>query len=154
MTKKRGIGFWVLILMAIFLNTWYLVGQTMCIFNYDFTVSIGLQDSEHAVTAVGVAFNKGFGIGDTIFYIPLFIIGIIGLIKRTTLGIYSMFSALAITVYWPIVCLGAVYMARDANGWNLTQYTEYTIVLSIISLYGLWGMWYVFSNRNKLNAVK
>ena len=82
---------------------WFILGQTLCIFFYDFTVSLGFQDSINDVTAVGVAFNKGFGIADTLFYIPLLISGIIGILKKKRMGIYLMFSALAITVSYNFV---------------------------------------------------
>jgi hypothetical protein len=51
----------------------------MAVIDYDFTVSIDLQESVTEITEVGIALNKGFGLGDTIFYMPLFIAGIIGL---------------------------------------------------------------------------
>ena len=148
--NKRGAGFWILIIIGSLLTAWYLVGQTMCIFFYNFTVSIGLQDSAEVITPVGVAFGQGFGIGDTLLYIPLFVIGIIGLLKRKSIGVFAMFGALAVTVYWPIVCLGAVYMAKGAPGWNLTAYAEYTVILPLIAIYGLWGMWYVYRKRKLL----
>jgi hypothetical protein len=39
---KRTRGFWFLIGFGVFLNIFYLLGQTMAIINYDFVVSIGL----------------------------------------------------------------------------------------------------------------
>ena len=59
----------------------------MTIINYDFAVSIDLQEPVSEITEIGVALNKGFGFGDTVFYIPLFVIGIIGLVKRKVLGL-------------------------------------------------------------------
>jgi hypothetical protein len=150
MDQKRGLGFWFLIVIACLLAIWFILGQTLCIFFYDFTVSLGFQDSINDVTAVGVAFNKGFGIADTLFYIPLLISGIIGILKKKRMGIYLMFSALAITVYWPIVCLSAVYFAKGDPGWNLTSYAEYTMILSLITVYGVWGMCFVYINRARL----
>ena len=141
--NKRGAGFRILIGTGILLNLFYLLGQTMAIISYDFTVLIGLQEHVGAITEVGVAVNKGFGFGDTILYIPLFIIGIVGMLKKSKLGSYTMFGALAITAYWPIVCLSTVYFAKGAPGWNFTNYASYTILLSLIALYGIWGMWFL-----------
>ncbi len=122
----------------------------MAVINYDFTVSIGLQESINEITEVGVALNKGFGLGDTVFYIPLFIIGIVGLLKRVALGIYTMFGAMAVTVYWPIVCLSTLFYAEGAPGFHFTDYTSYSVILSLISLYGLGGLWFLYKNRDKL----
>ena len=146
-TKKRTEGFWFLIGFGIVLNVLYLLGQTMAIVNYDFAVSLDLQEPHTEITDIGVALNKGFGFGDTVFYIPLFIIGIFGLLKRSAYGLYVMFGAMAITVYWPIVCLSTLFFAKGSSGWYFTDYTSYSIVLSLISLYGIWGFWLLYKNR-------
>ncbi len=150
MEKKRTKDVWVLIGIGILLNIMYLVGLTMSVINYDFTVSVGLQEPASEITEIGVAFNKGFGLGDSLFYMPVFIIGIIGLIRKTSTGFYMMIGAMAITVYWPIVCLTTVYFAKGSPGWGFSDYTSYTILLSLIAIYGLWGMWYLISHRNTL----
>jgi hypothetical protein len=82
MDRKRGLGFWILISIGILLILMFLLGQTLSLIDYDLTVSLGLQESEEEITKVGVAFAKGFAFGDTVFYIPLFVIGIVGLLKR------------------------------------------------------------------------
>ncbi len=149
-TTNRSIGFWLLIGIGILLNVIYVLGQTMAVINYDFTVSIDLQEPIEEITEIGVALNKGFGFGDTVFYIPLFVIGIIGLLKKSEVGLYAMFAAMAVTVYWSIVCLSFVFYAKGAPGWHFTGYTSYSIILSLITLYGLWGGWFLYINRTKL----
>ena len=113
--EDRTTGFWFLIGFGMLLNIFYVLGQTMAVINYDFAVSIGLQEPVNEITEIGVALNKGFGFGDTVFYIPLFIVGIIGLLKRTPLGLYAMFGAMAVTVYWPVVSLSTVIFAKGAS---------------------------------------
>lgn len=146
--NKRGSGFWILICTGILLNIVYLLGQTMAIISYDFPVSLGLQEHPDAISELGVAMNKGFGFGDTLIYIPLFIIGIVGMFKRTQLGYFTMFGALAITAYWPVVSLSTVYYAKGTPGWNFTNYASYTILLTLIALYGIWGMWHILRSKH------
>lgn len=154
MAIKKSFSFWFLISIGAILNIIYLLGQTMAVINYDFTVSVDLQEPVNEITEVGVALNKGFGLGDTIFYIPLFIIGIIGLLKRKTFGLYAMFGAMAITVYWPIVSLSTLYFAAGAPGFHFTDYASYSVILSLITAYGIWGLWYLFNNRDTLTFEK
>ena len=150
MENKRTIGFWILIGFGILLNIEYLLGQTMALINYDFAVSLGLQEPVSEITGVGVAMNRGFGLGDTVFYIPLFITGIVGLFRRTDWGGYAMLGALAITVYWPIVALSTLFFARGTSGFTFTDFTSYSVLLSLIAFYGLWGLGYLYKNRNSL----
>jgi len=56
MSKKRGFGFWVLILTSILLSLFLVVGQTFSLFNYEAAVAFGLQESVEEVTQVGIAF--------------------------------------------------------------------------------------------------
>ena len=131
MKINRTIGFWILISVGILLNLIYLLGQTMVVINYNFTVSLGLQEHVNEITEIGVALNRGFGLGDTLLYIPLFIIGIIGIFWRSERGLYAMFAAMGITVYWPIVCLSTVFFAKSASAWHFTNYISYSILLSL-----------------------
>ena len=112
----RTTGFWFLIGFGVLLNIVYVLGQTMAVINYDFAVSIDMQEPVNEITEIGVALNKGFGFGDIVFYIPLFVIGIIGLLKRTTIGLFAMLGAMAVTVYWPVVGLSTVIFAKGAPG--------------------------------------
>lgn len=148
--RQRSLGFWILTGIGAVLNIFYLLGQTMTIINYDFTVTHGLQESQKEITAVGIALNKGFGFGDTLFYIPLFIAGIIGLFKRKAWAIYFMFGAMAITIYWPIVSLATLFYAQSTPGWSFTDYTSYSIILSMIVIYGVWSLYFLYLNRNEL----
>ena len=149
MNETRNIGFWILISLGILLTIMLLIGQTFSLINYDLTVSLGLQESVKEVSEVGVVWAKGFAFGDTIIYLPLLLIGIIGLLKRKSWGFYSMFGALAITVYWPIVSLSTIFIGRTALNLNPDKYVSYSIILPLIAIYGLWGMWYLHKNRNK-----
>ena len=132
--------------MLIFL----LIGQTYSLINYEHSVSLNLQESVIEVTPVGVAWAKAFAFGDTVFYIPMLIVGIVGFLKRKKWGYYSLFGSLAISVYWPIVNLSAMYIGKTAMQLNPEKYILYPIVLSVISIYGLWGMWYLYVNKENL----
>ena len=89
MANRKLIGFWVLIILGILILVMLLAGQMMSFINYEFTVSIGLQESVDVVGEMGVAVNKGFGVGDTIIYIPLLILGLVGLWIRKEWGIIT-----------------------------------------------------------------
>ncbi|MFC1767294.1 hypothetical protein ACFLZ2_01920 [Candidatus Margulisiibacteriota bacterium] len=141
---KRDTGFFILITVGILLAILLLCGQTTALFNYDLTVALGLQESVNEVGNVGIAYAKGFGFGDTLIYLPLLLSGIIGSLKNKKWGIYTMFGALAVTAYWPMVCLYAVFADRNAIKLMPDKYISYSIILPLITIYGLWGMWYLY----------
>lgn len=122
----------------------YLVyAQGVPALNYDYGVAMGTQEPADKITEVGTAFFYGFAFGDAVFYIPLLLVGLIGLAKGWSWGRGVMIAAMGITVYWPIVCLAAVASAHGAPGWDLPKESEYWVVLPIIAVWGLWVLWYL-----------
>ena len=121
-----------------------LAGQTLGVVNYDLAVSIGMQESANEIGEIGIAFAKGFGFADTLVYIPLFLFGMIGLLNGKSWGKYLMFGALAISVYWPVVHLYAIFIDTESITLNPEKYFYYPVVLSLIVIYGLWGMYYLY----------
>jgi len=147
---KRPIGFWVLMILGMLILVMLFAGQMMSFIDYEFTVSIGLQESVDVVGEMGVAVNKGFGVGDTIIYIPLLVIGLVGLWIRKKWGIYAMIGALGITAYWPMVAIFLLLFARGTPGFNFTNFTSYSILLTAITVYGIWGLCYLYINSEIL----
>lgn len=148
MSHRRDFTFWILIILSIVLALFLLVGQTFSLINYDLIVSFGLQESVEEVTALGIAWAKAFALGDTLVYIPLLIVGIIGLLKRKKWGFYTMLSSLAISTYWPIVNLSAIYFGRNEMALDPGKYVSFSIILPLITLYGFWGIWYLHKHQN------
>jgi len=150
MDLYKKIGFRFLIAFSCLLLIFLIIGQSYSLIDYQYAVSIGLQESSEEVTKVGIAWLKAFAIGDTIVYIPLLFAGIIGMIKKRKWGYFSMFASLAISIYWPIVNLSAIYLAKNDINLNPDKYVSFTIILPIISIYGLWGIWYIYKNHSLL----
>ena len=150
MSKRKRIGFWIMMIVGILLLLMLILGQMMAFINYDFAVSLGLQESKDIIGEMGIAVNKGFGVGDTIIYIPLLVFGLMGLWFRKMWGVFAMVSALAITAYWPMVSIFLLLYARGTPGFNFTDFASYAIMLTLITLYGLWGLWYLYKNRKIL----
>ena len=148
MNNKRGLGFWMLISVGVLLLLFLLIGQTFSLINYEDAVGLGLQESVEEISQVGIAFAKGFAFADTVAYIPVLLLGIIGLFKRKKWGVYMMFASCAISVYWPLVHLYAIYIGKDVITLEPEKYLSFPITLSFIIIYGVWGMWYLYKKQN------
>ncbi len=149
---NRPAGLWIITVFSLLLLAMLLLGQMMAFIDYDFTVSLGLQEPAEMISLMGVAVNKGFGLGDTIVYIPLLVVGLAGLWLRKEWGVFAMTSAMAITAYWPAVCFSLLLFARGTPGFAFTRFVPYGIFLSCIFLFALWGLWYVIARRNVLTG--
>ena len=131
----------------------YLIyAQGIAALDYQLGVRMGTQESAAAITEVGAAFWYGFAVGDLAIYIPLLAAGLIGHWLGKTWGPMVLAAALGITVYWPVVCLAAIFAARWAPGWNLPKETAYWVVLPLIALWGAFGLWRVVSRKRDENT--
>ncbi len=137
----KDAGFWLLQISGWLLVLYFVYAQAIPAFDYDLGIAMGTQEPTTQITGVGVAFWKGFAIGDTLTYIPLLIAGLIGHLMQKSWGRLAFAAALGITIYWPAVVLSAVVAAQGAEGWNLTPETAYWIVLPMLALWGAWGLW-------------
>jgi len=150
MSKKRTAGFWFLMIPGFVILLMLIFGQMMAVIDYDFTVSIGMQEPAEVFDEFGVAMNKAFGVSDTLIYLPLLFFGLIGLWLKKPWGLFTMHGALAITAYWPVMHIFYVLYAEGLPGFNFTDFTSFITTLTIITLYALWGMYYLYKNRKSL----
>jgi hypothetical protein len=147
MINKKTFGFWLLISLGLVLTAFLVLGQTLSLFNYEGAVRFGMQESITEVGATGVAYGKGFAFSDTIIYLPLLILGLIGITMGKNWGLFSMFGALAISLYWPIVCLFSIYIGKSSMALSPDKYISYPIVLGIVIVYSIFGLWFLYKNQ-------
>jgi len=141
--KDRKIGVWLIQVPGWLLFLYLVYAQAIPAFDYELGVAMGTQEPASKVTEVGVAFWRGFSIGDLLVYLPLLCLGLTAYGLGRHWGRAVLAAALGITIYWPMVCLAAIVAAHGANGWNLPGETAYWIVLPLITLWGVWGLWHV-----------
>jgi hypothetical protein len=95
-----------------------------------------------------VAMNKGFAVSDTLIYLPLLILALIGLMLRRFWGFFAMTGALAISAYWPIACLVTLFFSKNIPTFHFKHYTSYTIILLFITIFSIWGLFYLYKKRH------
>ncbi|MDQ2090650.1 hypothetical protein [Marimonas arenosa] len=101
---------------------------------------MGTQETAENVTAVGVAFWKGYAFADLVLYTPLLGLGLFGHASGASWAPLALGAALGITAYWPLACLRSISAARGAAGWTLPKERDYWVVLPLIAAWGLLGI--------------
>lgn len=132
--------FWFIQLPGWLLFAYLVVAQCVAALNYGLGVRMGTQEPASRVTAVGVAFWKGFAGADLVFYTPLLGLGLVGHAVAADWGRIALAAALGITVYWPIVCLWTVHVAGGVPDWDVPNERQYWLVLPAIAAWGLFGL--------------
>ena len=103
--NSRPKAFWVISVFLSLSLVFLLLGQTSAIFAYDWAVSLGLQESAEDVSAHGVEVNRAFGVGDTVVYVPLVALALVGLVRRKRWSIPVTGAVMGISAYWAATIL-------------------------------------------------
>jgi len=140
---KRPRAFWVICAFLVLSAILLLVGQTTAIFAYDFAVGLGLQESLEEVTGFGVQMNRAFGMGDTVVYIPLIVVSLVGLLRRKRWALLTTASAMGISAYWTVTMASLLVFARAVPGYTLVPGIEYWVFLGAFFAFGVWGIAYL-----------
>lgn len=139
---KLVIGFHILNLVL-----WSL-GQTGAVINYDTIAAWGLQDARELIDPALVEVNRGIGLADTLVMFPLFIIGIIGLLKNRFYGAVASWMVFGITIYWPVVfwCSQLFYASEGIKHAPLNLATVF--IPALFMGLALWFSWYLYRIRD------
>ena len=140
---RRPIAFWGLCVFLVLGTALLLIGQTTAVFAYDVAVEMGLQESVEDVTEYGVEVNRAFGAGDTIVYIPLMLLALIGLARRRRWAIPVTAAVMGISMYWTVTVASMFGFLPGVAGYELTPGPEYWVFLGVFAGVGLWGIMYL-----------
>lgn len=94
--------YWSIVVINVLAALLFLVGQTMALFNYDWTVSIGQQEPPDQIGPVMVQVIRGFCVADTIINIPLLLSSALGLALKKQVSLICTAAVGGITFYWSV----------------------------------------------------
>ena len=147
---KRPFAFWVITAFMSVSLLLLFMGQTMALIDYDFAVQLGLQEDIKDVSNYGVQVNRAFGAGDTIVYIPLIAISIIGLLLRKRWSLLTTAAAMGVSAYWATTILFMLIFLEGTPGYYLEPGVEYWLFMAAFIIFGVWGLFYLIFRGDKL----
>jgi len=127
-----------------------LMGQTMAVFNYDFTASLGLQESVGEVSEFGVQVNRAFGAGDTVVYIPLMVVSLVGLFLRKRWSLLTTAAVAGVSVYWSVTIIFIFLFLPGAPGYDYVPGPEIWLFVGTYTAFGVWGLFYLLFRGDAL----
>ena len=148
--KKRHISFWLVTLFLFVSLLLLLLGQTTAIFNYDFAVRLGFQEPVEEIGKFGVQVNRAFGVSDTLVYIPLIILSLIGLFLKKKWALFTTSSVMGISVYWATTAAFIFYFLTGVTDYHFIPGTEYWVFMSFYIIAGVWGLLYIILKGEKI----
>ena len=140
---KRPFGFWFIVGFLAVSIVLMLAGQTMAVFNYDLAAQWGLQERPEEMTEFGVEVNRGFGAGDTVVYIPLMALSLVGLLLRKRWSLVTTAAVFGISAYWSVTVGFIFAFLPGVPGYSNVPGPEIWLFIGTYAVLGLWGMFYL-----------
>jgi len=147
---KRSISFWVVMVFLAISMVLLIMGQAMALFNYDFAVSLGLQEDVREVGEYGVQLNRAFGAGDTFIYIPLIALSIAGLVMKKRWALITTAAVMGISAYWATTVAFLLWFLVGVPGYSFMPGPEYWVIISAYIVFGVWGVVYLMFHGDKI----
>jgi len=136
----RSIGFWVIIVFLAASIVLMLMGQTMAVFNYDLTVRLGLQERPEDMTDFGVQVNRAFGAADTVIYLPLIVISMVGLILRKRWSLMVTAAFFGASAYWTVTVTFMLIFLPGVPGYSNVPGPEIWLFIGTYMVVGVVGL--------------
>ncbi|MBC8478501.1 hypothetical protein H8D51_03045 [bacterium] len=149
-TKSPAPAFWIFVVFLALSIVLMLVGQTMCVFNYDFTVRYGLQESLEQVSEYGVQVNRAFGAGDTVVYVPLLMASLVGLWLKKRWSLLATAAAAGVSAYWSLTIIFSLLFLPGTPGYSYTPGFEIWSFVGTFALFGVWALFYLIFRGEEL----
>ncbi len=150
--KNRPVSFWTIILFLAVSVALMLVGQTMAVFDYEFTVSYGLQEDPAEVGETVKQVNRGFGAGDTVVYIPLMVLSFVGLWLRKKWSLIITAAFAGVSLYWTVTVSFIFLFLPGTEGYSHTPEAEIWLFIFIYFVFGLWSLLFLVNKGERLLA--
>ena len=146
----RSLGFWVIVVFLAASILLMLVGQTMAVIDYDLAVRWGLQESPEDMTDLGVQVSRAFGAADTIVYIPLMLVSMVGLILRKRWSLLTTAAVFGVSAYWSVTVTFMLAFLRGVPGYSNVPGPEIWIFIGTYMVFGVLGLLYIVLRGEEL----
>ena len=139
----RSPGFWVVVVFLAVSIVLMLMGQTVGVFNYDLAASMGLQEKPEEMTDFGVQVNRAFGAADTVVYIPLMVVSVVGLWLRKRWALLTLAAFFGASAYWTATVTFIFLFAPGVPGYSNVPGPEIWLFIGVYMAAGVVGLLYL-----------
>ncbi len=150
MSTPRPFAFWIIVAFLALSIALMLAGQTMAVFDYDLTVRLGLQERVDQVGPFGVQMNRGFGAADTLVFIPLMVISIVGLFQRRRWSLLTTAAVVGISFYWSATVSFVILFSQGLSGYNYVPGMDIWAFIGVYLVFGVLGIPYLIFRGDTL----
>lgn len=138
--SERPAAFWLLFVFLAVSIVLMLAGQTLGVFNYELASRFGLQEKAEEMTEFGVQVNRAFGAADTVVYIPLMVVSMIGLWLRKRWSLLTTAAFFGASAYWTVTVTFIFLFLPGVPGYSNVPGPEIWLFIGVYMVVGIFGL--------------
>ena len=149
-SARRSLGFWFIVVFLTVSVILMLAGQTLGVFNYELAARMGLQEKPEEMTDFGVQVNRAFGAADTVVYLPLIVISLVGLILRKRWSLLITAAFFGASAYWTVTVTFMLIFLPGVPGYSNGPGPEIWLFIGTYMVVGVVGLVYIVMKGEEL----
>jgi hypothetical protein len=127
-----------------------LAGQTLSLIDYPLTARLGVQEEVGEVGEFGVQINRAFAVADTLVYLPLILVSLIGLLLRKPWALLTTAAFAGASLYWTVTIGASLMLLPGAPGYDYRPGPEIWLFVGIYLAFGVWTLLYLLLRGKRL----
>jgi hypothetical protein len=139
----RSLGFWIVVVFLGVSIVLMLAGQTLGVFNYELAARMGLQEKPDEMTEFGVQVNRAFGAADTVVYLPLIVLSMVGVILRKRWSLLVLAAFFGASAYWTVTVTFMLLFLQGVPGYSNVPGPEIWLFIGTFMVAGVLGLLYL-----------
>lgn len=147
---KRPVAYWVMVGFLALSTVLMLVAQSTPIFDYELAVRLGFQNGADKISEFGVQVIRAFCVADTLVFIPLTLIALLGLLLRKRWALYATAATTGISVYWVVAYGFMVSFLGGQPGYHAALAAPDWVIMGAYALFGIWALLYLMVRGERL----
>lgn len=149
-STKRPLAYWIIVAFLALSTVLMLIAQTTPVFDYELAVRLGFQNGADKISEFGVQVIRAFCVGDTLVFIPLTLISLIGLLLRKRWSLFATASVTGISIYWVVAYGFMVAFLNGQPGYHVVLGVPDWIIMGAYALFGVWALLYLMLRGDRL----
>jgi len=146
----RSIGFWFIVVFLAVSIALMLAGQTMAVFDYGLAERLGLQEKAEEMTDFGVEVNRAFGAADTVVYVPLMVVSLVGLWLRKRWSLLTTAAFCGASAYWTATVSFLLAFLPGVCGYSNVPGPEIWLFIGTYMFAGVFGLIFLIRRGDEL----
>lgn len=147
---KRPAAYWVIVSFLALSTVLMLIAQTTPIFDYPLAVRLGFQNGADKISEYGVQVIRAFCVADTLVFIPLTLIALVGLLLRKRWSLFAIASVTGISVYWVVAYGFMVAFLSGMPGNHVVLGIADWVLMGAYVAFGVWALLYLMLRGDRL----